>query len=77
MRLVSPYTSQTYTQNYGQIGGPSDSVRVINWDWPTLPLGQAPYFEPAGPIGNSNPWTITRNGNPCGDGQLAVPVISD
>ncbi len=64
IRLVNPYTTLTYTQNYGQIGGPSDSVRVVNWDWPTLPVGPAPFFAASGPIGNLNPWTITINQTP-------------
>jgi hypothetical protein len=36
IRLTSPSTSLTYTQNYGQRTLPSafDSVRVVNFDWP-------------------------------------------
>ncbi len=69
IRLQSPYTSLNYTQNYGQLGGPSDSVRVINWDWPILPPQLAQVFPPlyatpGGPIGNSLPWAITINSSP-------------
>lgn len=70
IRLVNPYTSITYTQNYGT-SGTFDSVRVVNWDWPTLPVGPAPFFEPSGPIGNANPWAITINQTP-----LPVDLLS-
>lgn len=65
IRLISPYTSVTYTQSYGQNASPAfDSVRVTSWDWPVLPIGPAPYFSPSAPIGNSNPWAITLNATP-------------
>jgi hypothetical protein len=69
IRLTTPYTSLTYLQNYGQTPGPSDSVRVINWDWPNLPPQAAQAFPPlfatpGGPIGNSHPWAISINNNP-------------
>ncbi|MBK9402187.1 MAG: SprB repeat-containing protein [Bacteroidetes bacterium] len=76
IRLINPYTTLNYTQNYGQSGGPSDSIRVIGWNWPTLPIGQPPFNEPSGPIGNLNPWTITLNSTPCGDGTIASPQIT-
>ena len=64
IRLIIPYTSATYTQNYGQVALQFDSLRVINWDWPTLPIGPAPFLAPSGPVGNSNPWAITLNATP-------------
>ncbi|MBK7967184.1 MAG: T9SS type A sorting domain-containing protein [Bacteroidetes bacterium] len=67
MRLVAPYTSTTYTQSYGTNAAPGyDSVRVVNWDWPTLPQSPAPYTDPAGAIGDSHPWIVTLNTTPCG-----------
>ena len=67
IRLTSPSTSLTYTQNYGQRTLPSafDSVRVVNFDWPTLPAqGTAPFFSTGGPLGNLNPWAISTNSSP-------------
>ncbi|MBK9639332.1 MAG: T9SS type A sorting domain-containing protein [Bacteroidetes bacterium] len=66
VRLTTPYTSATYTQGWGINASPAfDSVRVVNWDWPTLPAQLvAPFFAPSGPIGNSNPWAITANTTP-------------
>ena len=75
-RLFSPYTTLTYTQNYGQLAAAFDSVRVINWDWPNMPQGPAPVNDPAGPIGNSHPWTITLNSNPCGYGNISPLQIT-
>ncbi|MFN0189474.1 MAG: hypothetical protein ACKVQV_12305, partial [Bacteroidia bacterium] len=67
MRLVAPYTTLTYAQTFGTNGIPLfDSVRVVNWDWPTVPQSPAPYTDPAGPIGNSHPWIVTLNSLPCG-----------
>lgn len=77
LRLISPFTTLTYTQNYAQVAAAFvDSVRVVNWDWPILPVGPAPSFEPSASIGNSNPWTISINSQPCGDGLVAIPQIS-
>jgi hypothetical protein len=66
IRLITPYTSATYTQSYGVNASPAyDSVRVTNWDWPTLPAQLAgPFYAQSGPIGNSNPWAITANTTP-------------
>ncbi|MBK7683034.1 MAG: SprB repeat-containing protein [Bacteroidetes bacterium] len=67
IRLITPHTSSTYTQTYGSSAAPAfDSVRVVNWDWPTLPQSPAPYTDPAGAIGNSHPWVVTLNTAPCG-----------
>ncbi|MBL7923031.1 MAG: hypothetical protein JNL88_02425, partial [Bacteroidia bacterium] len=63
IRLINPYTTLTYTQNYGLLGA-YDSVRVVSFDWPTLPVGPAPYNAPSGPLGNSNPWSIALNNTP-------------
>ncbi|MBK9637057.1 MAG: SprB repeat-containing protein [Bacteroidetes bacterium] len=69
LRLTTPYTTSTYTQSYGTSASPAyDSVRVTSWDWPVIPTGPSPYFEPASPIGNSNPWLISLNNSPCGYG---------
>ncbi len=66
IRLTTPYTSATYTQSYGVTTIPPlfDSVRVIGWNWPILPVGPAPLFAASGPIGNSNPWAISANLTP-------------
>jgi hypothetical protein len=62
IRLITPYTFVTYTQNYGTNAVPAyDSVRVSGWDWPVLPVGPAPYFSPSASIGNSHPWAIALN----------------
>ena len=67
MRLVAPYSTLTYAQSYGTSAAPAfDSVRVVNWDWPTVPQSPAPYTDPAGAIGNSHPWVVTLNSSPCG-----------
>lgn len=67
IRLIAPYTTSTYTQTYGSNAAPAyDSVRVVNWDWPTLPQSPPPYTDPAGAIGNSHPWIVTLNTSPCG-----------
>ena len=65
IRLITPYTTVSYTQSYGTNAVPAyDSVRVSSWDWPTLPVGPAPYFAPSAPLGNSNPWAISLNNAP-------------
>jgi hypothetical protein len=65
IRLVTPFTSVSYTQSYGTNAVPAyDSVRVSGWDWPVLPVGPAPYFSPSASIGNSNPWAISLNNTP-------------
>ena len=65
IRLVTPYTSTTYTQSYGTNASPAfDSVKVSGWDWPILPIGPAPYFSPSASIGNSNPWSMTLGNTP-------------
>lgn len=56
-------TTASYTQDHTLIAG-VDSVRVLNWDWPSLPAGPAPFWSPAGPIGNYLPWAISNNNNP-------------
>lgn len=57
-------TSTTYSQDHILVAGGADSVRVVNWDWPVLPPGPAPFFSPSGPIGNYLPWAISNNNNP-------------
>lgn len=57
-------TTTSYTQDHVLIAGAADSLRVVNWDWPTLPAGPAPFFAPAGPIGNYLPWAISNNNSP-------------
>jgi len=66
IRLTTPYTTATYTQSYGANLTPAfDSVRVVSWDWPTLPAQlTGPFYAQSGPIGNTNPWTITANSTP-------------
>jgi hypothetical protein len=66
VRLTTPYTSLTYVQSWGVNAAPAfDSVRVVSWDWPTLPAQLTPpFFAQSGPIGNSNPWAITANATP-------------
>lgn len=66
IRLTTPYTTLTYTQSYGVNAAPAfDSVRVVSWDWPTLPAQlTAPFFSPGGPVGNTNPWAISLNSTP-------------
>jgi hypothetical protein len=65
IRLITPYTTVTYTQSYGTNASPAfDSVRVSAWNWPVLPVGPAPFFAASGPIGNSNPWAIALNTTP-------------
>lgn len=56
-------TSASYSQDHVLLSG-VDSVRVLSWDWPTLPAGPAPFWSPAGPIGNYLPWAISNNNNP-------------
>ncbi|MBL0095525.1 MAG: T9SS type A sorting domain-containing protein [Bacteroidetes bacterium] len=68
IRLTTPYTTLSYIQNYALTALPSDSVRVVNWDWPSLPAQAAQafpplYATPGGPIGNSHPWTVSINSN--------------
>jgi len=75
IRLIAPYTSVTYTQNYGVIGT-VDSVRVTNWDWPILPAQLAFPFDPSGPVGNTNPWLISLNSSPCGYANSPAPIIT-
>ncbi len=80
IRLVAPYTTLTYTQSYGANASPVfDSVRVTSWDWPVVPQSPAPYTDPSGTIGNSNPWIISLNTSPSGFGSpsgLTVTVTS-
>ncbi|MBK7965434.1 MAG: T9SS type A sorting domain-containing protein [Bacteroidetes bacterium] len=71
IRLLTPWTSASYAQTYGQVSGVYDSVRVGGFDWPILPAQGAPFFAAAGPIGNSNPWAISINSQP-----LPVELIS-
>lgn len=76
MRLITPYTTSTYTQSYGTNASPSfDSVRVVNWDWPSVPQSPPPYTDPAGAIGNSHPWIVTLNSSPCGYSAASSGVI--
>jgi hypothetical protein len=56
-------TSALYTQALGALGT-ADSVRVSIWDWPVIPASGLPYNNPAGPIGDLTPWTITSNTSP-------------
>lgn len=80
LRLVVPFTNVNYTQSYGVNASPAfDSVRVTSWDWPTLPVSPSPYTDPAGPIGNSNPWVVSLNNSLCGygvPGGLIISVVS-
>lgn len=73
IRLTNPSTTTNYnaTMNYGvaTLPGTFDSVRVQNWDWPTLPPQAFQASPPlnatlGGPIGNSNPWAITIQNTP-------------
>jgi hypothetical protein len=58
-------TSASYTQTYNQVAATtSDSVRVVGWDWPTVPAFTIPYATPAGPVGDFTPWTIATAANP-------------
>ncbi|MFM2157018.1 MAG: hypothetical protein RL516_1767 [Bacteroidota bacterium] len=58
-------TTLSYTQSYGAItAASSDSVRVTNWDWPTVPTLSTPYSTPSAPVGNFTPWTIAANTTP-------------
>lgn len=76
MRLVTPYTNLTYAQSYGTNAAPAfDSVRVVNWDWPTVPQSPPPYTDPAGAIGNSHPWIVTLNSSPCGYNSSSTGVL--
>lgn len=62
IRLINPYTTLTYTQNYAQVAAQSiDSVRVVSWNWPVLPVGPAPFFAASGPVGDNNPWAVATN----------------
>jgi hypothetical protein len=56
-------TTLSYAQGLGALGA-FDSVRVNNWDWPIVPASGLPYNNPAGPIGDLIPWTITNNSVP-------------
>jgi PKD-like domain/Secretion system C-terminal sorting domain/SprB repeat/GEVED domain len=77
LRLTTPYTSSTYTQSYGVNVTPAfDSVRVSNWDWPIVPIGPAPYFEPSSSIGNSNPWLISTSNTPCGYASTSALIVN-
>jgi hypothetical protein len=78
MRLITPYTSLTYTQSYGvNAASPAyDSVRVTSWDWPIIPVQTSPYAIPSSPNGNSNPWLITANTTPCGYGSNSALSVS-
>ena len=58
-------TASPYTQAYGQLAASNfDSVRVQNWDWPTVPAFTQPYITPSGPVGDFTPWTIATAANP-------------
>jgi hypothetical protein len=69
---TTPYNAQQtaspYVQSYGAIAAVpaanADSVRVISWDWPTVPALSAPYFTPSAPVGDFTPWTISVNNTP-------------
>ena len=71
VRLTTPYTTTNYytTMQYGVLGT-YDSVRVQNYNWPTLPAqaavgGANPlYATTGGYIGDLNPWAISANSTP-------------
>lgn len=66
IRLITPWTAVTYTQNWARRVTPTvfDSVSVANFDWPTLNVGPAPFNTAAGPLGNVNPWAISVQNSP-------------
>jgi hypothetical protein len=77
---ATPYNQQqttlNYTQSYGAITtANSDSVRVTNWDWPTVPTLSCPNSTPSGPIGDLVPWTISVNTSPLGT-SFITPIIT-
>ena len=58
-------TTASYTQAYSQVAATtSDSVRVVGWDWPTVPAFTLPYATASGPVGDFTPWTIATAANP-------------
>ena len=58
-------TSASYVQTYNQVAATtSDSVRVVSWDWPTVPAFTAPFATPSSPVGDFTPWTIATAANP-------------
>jgi hypothetical protein len=71
IRLITPYTSTNYhtAMQYGVLGT-YDSVRVQNYNWPTLPPQAASgganplYATTGGYIGDVNPWAISANSTP-------------
>ncbi|MFN0187063.1 MAG: T9SS type A sorting domain-containing protein [Bacteroidia bacterium] len=77
IRLITPFTASSYTQSYGTNASPAfDSVRVSNWDWPTVPQSPAPYTDPAGAIGNLHPWVVSLNNSLCGYGVPSGLIVS-
>ena len=70
-RLTPPMTSTGYTQTYGQNATGYDTVRVSGYNWPFVPS----YNNlPAGNLGNSNPWTISKNSSPL-SGNSYIPIV--
>jgi hypothetical protein len=69
-------TAVPYVQTYNQVPATtSDSVRVQNWDWPTVPAFTLPNATPAGPVGDFTPWTIATAANPLGT-SFSNPIIT-
>jgi hypothetical protein len=50
-------------------------VRVVSWDWPTVPAFTLPIATPAGPVGDFTPWTIATAANPLGS-SFSNPIIT-
>lgn len=76
LRLVTPFTTNNYTQTYGQVPAAYDSVKILSFNWPTLPAGTAPYTYPSQPMGNTHAWSISLNNTPSGLANIAPLQIT-